>query len=72
MEKAVEVNPAKEDQLLMTLRYCLKYELGYCERFQGAKNTPPEPLYLEDQNRKYLLQFDCKNCMMRISLPGPD
>jgi putative protease len=72
MEKAVEVSPAKEDQLLMTLRYCLKYELGYCERFQGAKNTPPEPLYLEDQNRKYLLQFDCKNCMMRISLPGPD
>ena len=68
LERAVEVTPARDNQLLMTLRYCLKYELGYCERFQGAKNTPPEPLYLEDQNRKYLLQFDCKNCLMRIRM----
>ncbi len=66
IEKAVEVSSAKGNQLLMTLRYCLKYELGYCERFQGAINTPPEPLYLEDQNRKYLLEFDCKNCLMKI------
>ncbi len=68
LEKAVEVSPAKDNQLLMTLRYCLKYELGYCERLQGARDTPPEPLYLEDQNRKYLLQFDCKNCLMKIRL----
>lgn len=67
-EKALEVSSAKEKQLLMTTRYCLKYELGYCERFQGAQNTPSEPLYLEDQNRKYLLQFDCKQCLMRIRL----
>jgi 23S rRNA 5-hydroxycytidine C2501 synthase len=46
--------------------------LGYCERFQGAKNTPPEPLYLEDQNRKYLLEFDCKNCIMKILLEDQD
>ncbi len=67
-EKAIEVGSAKENQLLMTSRYCLKYELGVCERFQGAKNTQPEPLYLEDQNRKYLLQFDCKNCLMQVRL----
>jgi putative protease len=65
-EKAIEVNSTKENQLLMTTRYCLKYELGYCDRFQGAKNTSPEPFYLEDKNRKYLLQFDCKNCLMNI------
>ncbi len=67
-EKAIEVSAVKENQLLMTTRYCVKYELGYCERFQGAKNTPPVPLYLEDQNRKYILQFDCKNCLMKIRL----
>ncbi len=66
--KAFEVGSAEENQLLMTTRYCLKFELGYCERFQGAKDTPTEPLYLEDQNRKYLLQFDCKNCLMKIRL----
>ncbi len=67
-EKAIEASSAKENQVLMTLRYCLKYELGYCERFQGTKNSPPEPFYLEDQNRKYLLQFDCKKCFMNIRL----
>jgi len=68
LEKALEAGNAKEDQLLMTLRYCLKYELGYCKRLQGATDTPPEPLYLEDRNRRYLLQFDCENCLMKIKL----
>lgn len=67
-EKALEITSAKADQLLMTTRYCIKYELGFCERIQGAKNTPLEPLYLEDQNRKYLLKFDCENCLMQIRL----
>ena len=67
-EDALEVGRVKKDQLLMTTRYCVKYELGYCERFQNAKNTPTEPLYLEDNNRKYLLEFDCKNCLMQIRL----
>jgi 23S rRNA 5-hydroxycytidine C2501 synthase len=67
-EKALEVTSLKNDQLLMTTRYCIKFELGFCERFQAAKNVPSEPLYLEDQNRKYLLKFDCKNCLMQIRL----
>jgi collagenase-like PrtC family protease len=71
LERAVEVSALKEDQLLMTTRYCLKYELGYCQRFQEPENPPPEPLYLEDQNRKYLLEFDCKNCLMKIRLEKP-
>jgi len=29
-----------------------------------------EPLYFEDQNRKYLLEFDCKNCLMKIKYPS--
>lgn len=69
-EEALEISMEKADQLLMTTRYCIKHELGFCERFQGAKNTPPEPLYLEDQNRKYLLSFDCKNCLMKIRMVG--
>lgn len=70
-EQALEIGTSKEGQLLMTTRFCIKYELGYCERFQGTKQGPHEPLYLEDQNRKYLLKFDCKNCMMQIRLDNP-
>ncbi|MBU1013391.1 MAG: U32 family peptidase [Bacteroidetes bacterium] len=68
LEEALEISTVKEAQLLMTTRYCIKHELGFCEKFQHAKNTPPEPLYLEDQNRKYLLKFDCKHCLMQIRL----
>jgi putative protease len=68
IKHALEVSPIPDDQLLMTTRYCIKYELGYCKKLQKAKNTPPEPLFLEDQNRKYLLKFDCKNCMMQVLL----
>ncbi len=67
-EKALEVSNPKDDQLLMTTRYCIKYELGFCERFQEVKEAPKEPLYLEDQNRKYILKFDCRNCLMQIRL----
>lgn len=67
-EKALEISPLKDDHLLMTTRYCIKYELGYCEKFQHAKNNPPDPLFLEDQNRRYQLKFDCKNCLMQVIL----
>ena len=66
--KAIEVSSKEDKQLLMTTRYCLKYELGYCERFQDPKKVLAEPLYLEDQNRKYMLHFDCKSCLMQIRL----
>jgi len=67
-EKALEVGNVKDHQLLMTTRYCVKYELGFCERFQKPKDVPVEPLYLQDQNRKYLLEFDCNKCLMHIRL----
>ncbi len=67
-EKALEIGDIKDKQLLMTTRYCIKYELGFCERFQKPKNAPAEPLYLQDQNRKYLLEFDCEKCLMHIRL----
>ena len=67
-EKALEVGDVRANQLLMTTRYCIKYELGFCERFQKPKNAPAEPLYLQDKNRNYLLEFDCDKCLMHIRL----
>ena len=70
-EAALEIGVVQADQLLMTTRYCIKYEMGYCPRFQTTHESPTEPLYLEDQNRRYLLQFDCQRCLMHIRLaPG--
>jgi len=37
-------------------------------KVQKPKNLPVEPLYLQDQNRDYLLEFDCEKCLMHIRL----
>ncbi len=48
---------------LMQSKHCIRRELGIC-----LKNTKPEKLFLVDeQNKKYPLEFDCKNCIMKIN-----
>ncbi len=50
---------------LMTCKYCILYELGHCRKINPMAN---EPCYLRLQNGTRLsLEFDCKNCEMRIS-----
>ena len=50
---------------LMTCKYCILYELGHCRKINPMTN---EPRYLRLQNGTRLsLEFDCKNCEMRIS-----
>ena len=48
---------------LMRTKHCLKYALGLCSQ-------PCGKLYLVDENnKKYPLKFDCKNCEMVILNP---
>ena len=50
---------------LMTCKYCILHELGHCRKINPMAN---EPRYLRLQNGTRLsLEFDCKNCEMRIS-----
>ena len=52
---------------LMTCKYCILYELGHCRKINPMAN---EPRYLRLQNGTRLaLEFDCKNCEMKISKP---
>ena len=58
--------------LLMQCRHCLRYSLGYCTRRVGKKPSWHEPLSLQLSNgRKFLLEFDCKNCQMNIYAKQP-
>lgn len=50
---------------LMFCKYCIKYELGGCPQNTFQK-LPPEPWFLQSKNIKIQLQFDCKNCEMRL------
>jgi collagenase-like PrtC family protease len=67
---AVEIEPGFEMQndhsgkIVMTCKYCIKDELGLCP-FDTDKKVE-EPLYLVNENRKYRLHFNCKDCLMEI------
>ena len=53
-------------QPLMTCKYCILYELGHCRKINPMAN---EPRYLRLQNGTLLsLEFDCKQCEMKINL----
>ena len=52
---------------LMRSRYCIRYELGLCPRFQGARDTGP--LFLLNNGRRLALVFDCSRCEMVVSCP---
>lgn len=52
---------------IMTCRYCIRYEMGYCTKQKGKKVPWKEPLYLVlNDDRKFRLKFDCINCQMKI------
>lgn len=53
---------------LMFTKHCIKFALGWCPR--ETKNKPDfrEPYYLINQQNKFKLTFDCKDCEMQVSL----
>jgi len=68
IEKAFELQWDPGKSRVMTTKYCVKYELGKCARFQretmGEKLV--EPLTLKNGENEYKLKFNCKPCEMEI------
>ena len=67
VEWAMEVEkPQTKDEgiLIMTCRYCIRYELGLCLK-NKQEHRGGLLLRLSD-GRKFRLHFDCKQCQMRV------
>lgn len=68
IEKAFELQWDPGKARVMTTKYCVKYELGKCARYQrdsmGEKLV--EPLTLKHGENEYKLKFNCKPCEMEI------
>jgi putative protease len=68
IEKAFELQWDPGKSRVMTTKYCVKYELGKCPKFQketmGEKVV--EPLVLRNGENEYKLKFNCKPCEMEI------
>lgn len=68
MEKAFELHWDAGKARVMTTKYCVKYELGKCPRYQRATmgEKVKEPLTLKHGDVEYKLRFNCKPCEMEI------
>ncbi|MDO3695448.1 U32 family peptidase [Wenyingzhuangia sp. chi5] len=68
IEKAFELQWEPGKARVMTTKYCVKYELGKCARFQRATmgEKLKEPLTLSHGENEYKLKFNCKPCEMEI------
>lgn len=63
---AYEKQPA-DDAVLMFCRHCLRYSLGWCPVHQKGRSPYREPYSLASADgRRFRLEFDCKNCQMKI------
>ena len=59
----------------MRTKYCIRYELGICPKHKGRTGHGSidlngrkidYPLMLENNGRRFVLDFDCKNCEMTV------
>lgn len=50
---------------VMTCKYCLRNELGWCSRNPSEK-CPPQPLCLVSGRFRFRLKFDCGKCEMKV------
>ena len=61
---AYEISHVRSAELMRT-RYCIRYELGMCPKYHGAK--PGKSLFLLNNGQRFALGFDCRNCEMTVS-----
>ena len=61
---AYEISHVRSAELMRT-RYCIRYELGMCPKYHGAKTG--KSLFLLNNGQRFALHFDCRNCEMTVS-----
>ena len=65
-EMALESKLSIKNREVMTSKYCIKNQLGLCPK-QIPNKRYPEPFRLIDEfNKEYLVEFNCKDCVMNV------
>jgi putative protease len=68
MDDAFEIRQPPHEAPLMTTKHCLRYTMGWCPQHHNHQSPCQEPFYLIHKQIKLRLQYDCNECVMRISL----
>lgn len=65
-DDAFEIKAVRGAALMFT-KHCLKYSLGYCPKLPEKKSGEiNEPLWLLSGTTRFRLEFDCRECEMRL------
>lgn len=64
-ESAFEKKAQKGVPLMFT-RHCIKQSMGWCPKETKLRPNYKEPYYLVYNDTKLRLEFDCKNCEMKV------
>jgi len=68
IDPGLEVQSDYKNKQVMTAHHCLKYTYGMCSKEPKSTSAHEykEPFYLVSNNKRYRLDFDCKNCIMKV------
>ena len=63
-----EVSADRSGKTVMHCRYCILFEIGACLK-RASPLDFQLPLYLHNRSGRFLLEFDCAACFMRLIAP---
>lgn len=65
-EKALETQKNVVDKEVMISKYCIKKQLGICTKQMPIKKYPEPFVLIDEFNKEYPVEFNCKDCVMKI------
>ena len=63
IDDGMEKSMPEGETVVMTTKHCIRYANGMCAKETGK---PATPLYLSNERGRFRLDFDCKNCCMKV------
>ena len=63
IDDGLEKTMQEGEIVVMTTKHCIRYANGMCAKETGK---PATPLYICNERGRFRLDFDCKNCRMKV------
>lgn len=63
IDDGLEKSMPEGEITVMTTKHCIRYANGMCAKETGK---PATHLYISNQHGRFRLDFDCKNCQMKV------
>ena len=63
IDEGLEKSMPEGEIVVMTTKHCIRYANGMCAKETGK---PATPLYISNERGRFRLDFDCKNCCMKV------